>query len=85
MSAKIVTLPVHGMTCASCVGHVERALKRVEGVTEARVNLATERATIEFARNGAEVEDLVSAVHDTGYDVPTEKLNLSIGGMTCAS
>ena len=85
MSVETLSLPVQGMTCASCVGHVERALTRVDGVTAARVNLATERATVEFAENGAGVEDLVSAVHDAGYDVPTEKLNLSIGGMTCAS
>jgi Cu+-exporting ATPase len=73
------------MTCASCVGHVERALKEVDGVAAARVNLASERATVEFAPNGAEVAALVSAVRDAGYDVPTEKLSLPIGGMTCAS
>ena len=39
-----LTLPVEGMTCASCVGRVERALRAVPGVIEATVNLATERA-----------------------------------------
>ena len=85
MANRQLTLPVQGMTCASCVGHVERALKEVDGVAAARVNLASERATVEFAPNGAEVVALVSAVRDAGYDVPTEKLSLPIGGMTCAS
>ncbi|HET7095407.1 MAG TPA: heavy metal-associated domain-containing protein, partial [Thermomicrobiales bacterium] len=43
-----VTLPIDGMTCASCVGRVERALAKVEGVAEANVNLATERARVRF-------------------------------------
>jgi len=73
------------MTCASCVGHVERALKEVDGVAAARVNLASERATVEFVPNGTGVAALVAAVRDAGYDVPTEKLSLPIGGMTCAS
>ena len=45
-SAATVTLPIEGMTCASCVGRVERALKEVPGVTDAVVNLATERAAV---------------------------------------
>jgi Cu+-exporting ATPase len=82
---KQLTLPVQGMTCASCVGHVERALKKVDGVTSASVNLATERATVELALNGTGIADLVTAVHDAGYEVPTETITLPIGGMTCAS
>ncbi len=85
MSTTTLTLPVRGMTCASCVGHVERALQGVDGVAAARVNLASERATIEFAPNGAGVAPLVAAVRDAGYNVPIEKLSLPIGGMTCAS
>ena len=48
-SPATLTLPIEGMTCASCVGRVEKALKQVPGVSDAVVNLATERATI----NGA--------------------------------
>ncbi len=50
-----VTLPVQGMTCASCVGRVERALKKLPGVASVQVNLATESATLHFdgaARRG---------------------------------
>jgi len=85
MSTTTLTLPVRGMTCASCVAHVERALKEVDGVAAARVNLASERATVEFASNSPGMAALVSAVRDAGYDVPTETLSLPISGMTCAS
>ena len=64
-----VTLTIGGMTCASCVVHVERALKSVEGVTEAAVNLATERATVEYGPGVAGIGDLRHAVEDAGYSV----------------
>jgi Au+-exporting ATPase len=57
-------LVVEGMTCASCVGRVERALRAVPGVADASVNLATERATV---RGTASVEALVAAVDAAGY------------------
>ena len=60
-----VVLSIDGMTCASCVARVERALAAVPGVTSAMVNLATERATILGA---AEAGLLVKAVEDAGYD-----------------
>ncbi len=46
MATKTITLPVTGMTCASCVGRVEKNLKKVGGVSETSVNLATEAATV---------------------------------------
>jgi len=58
-------LAVEGMTCASCVGRVEKALKRVPGVTEAAVNLATERAHV--TGHGIDAETLVAAVDRTGF------------------
>lgn len=57
-------LLVEGMTCASCVGRVERALQAVSGVTEVNVNLATERATI---RGQAHLPELIAAVEKAGY------------------
>ena len=62
-----LTLPVDGMTCASCVARVEKALKKVDGVTAAAVNLATEKATIEFDPGKATIEKLQAAVSDSGY------------------
>ncbi|OQB27303.1 MAG: Copper-exporting P-type ATPase A [Chloroflexi bacterium ADurb.Bin180] len=82
--AKQATLPITGMTCASCSAHVEEALKEIEGVTEANVNLATERARVMYSED-VPVNKMVSAVRDAGYDVGTEKAVLPIVGMTCAS
>ena len=80
-----VVLPVEGMTCASCVMHIEEALREVPGVQVAEVNLATEKARVEFDPARAKPEALVKAVQDAGYGVRAEKATLGIGGMTCAS
>jgi Au+-exporting ATPase len=72
------------MTCASCVGRVEAALKAVPGVEQASVNLATERADVTLAAPVAR-DILADAVRDVGYDVPATSVELSISGMTCAS
>ncbi len=85
MGTRQLTLPVQGMTCASCVSHVERALRKVPGVKTASVSLATEGASVELDPGGAGLADLIAAVHDAGYEVPTETVTLPIGGMTCAS
>jgi heavy metal translocating P-type ATPase len=77
-----ILLPVTGMTCASCVGRVERALKAVPGVSSATVNLATETAEV---RGIAPVPSLIGAVTGTGYGVAAPPLTLMIEGMTCAS
>ena len=61
----IVVLTVQGMTCASCVGRVERALKAVPGVEQAAVNLATERATV---RGIADAYTLLAAIEKAGYE-----------------
>jgi P-type Cu+ transporter len=63
----IATFGVTGMTCASCVVHVEHALEGVEGVQKANVNLANEKATVEYVGDGVKPEDLVFAVEDAGY------------------
>jgi len=62
-----LTLPVEGMTCASCVARVEKALKKLEGVRDASVNLATEKAHIEFEPRRVKLEHLQRAVSEAGY------------------
>jgi len=62
-------LEIEGMHCASCVGHVERALKSVSGVEEARVNLATEKASVAYDAGLAGVDDFRRAVEAAGYKV----------------
>src|SRR5438132_1221323 len=80
-----IVLPIGGMTCASCVRRVERALSKVEGVQNAAVNLATERATVKYDPSVADVAAMRTAVEHAGYSVPTEEVTLPIEGMTCAS
>jgi Cu+-exporting ATPase len=75
---KQIVLPIEGMTCASCVAHVERGLTETPGVDKASVNLATERATVQFDPQRATIPDLVFHVRDTGYDVVTDKLDLPL-------
>jgi len=66
------TFGVAGMTCASCVGRVERALKNVPGVLEATVNLASEKATVRYLSGEVEPRDFEKAVEDAGYGVVRE-------------
>ena len=79
------TFPVEGMTCASCVARVEKALSRVEGVTEASVNLATKTATVAADPMKTGPEKLATAIRDSGYEVPARKTEFPVEGMTCAS
>ena len=79
-----LSLPVEGMTCASCVGRVEASLRKVPGVHEVVVNLATERADIE-AETGTSRQALVHAIEKVGFDVPPATIALAIDGMSCAS
>ncbi|WP_095156079.1 heavy metal translocating P-type ATPase [Pseudomonas sp. Irchel 3E13] len=76
-------LPISGMTCASCAGRVERALRKVAGAEQVNVNLATEQARILAPAD--RLPALVEAVSQAGYSVPLQSLELQIGGMTCAS
>lgn len=83
------TLSIEGMTCASCVGRVEKALKKVAGVDSANVNLATERAVVTSAQT-LDRSMLIKAVERAGFsvvpvDLIDSSIELSIEGMTCAS
>ncbi len=60
-------LPITGMTCAACANRVERALKDAPGVRTAGVNLATNRATIEYDKKSTNAQALIAAVKDAGY------------------
>ena len=82
---KKLNLPVEGMTCAACVGHVENALRGVPGVVEASVNLATEKASVEFSPTEVTVQQIQEAVSGAGYKIGTQSASLNIGGMTCAT
>jgi Cu+-exporting ATPase len=77
MKASIQTysLPIEGMTCASCVLRVETALKGVEGVKNASVNLATEKATVTFEGKNPDLQKLVIAVDEAGYTLVLPKVS----------
>ena len=64
-----VSLPIQGMTCASCVNKVEKALRSAKGVIQANVNFATERASVEYVPDLITVRDLKKAVQEAGYEV----------------
>ncbi len=64
-----LTLPVVGMTCASCVARIERFLNKADGVGEAAVNLATERATVRYDPTRIDRGGIVAAIEAAGYEV----------------
>ena len=84
-TAKQVTLGITGMTCATCAGTVENALAKVPGVSQASVNLATEKATVNYDSSVTDEENLVKAVENAGYGVAASKVSLGLIGMTCAT
>ena len=79
-----VTFGVQGMTCAACVGRVERALAGVKGVSSAKVNLVAESATVSFDAP-ADAADLTRAIEAAGYPPRSDRVELRIEGMTCAA
>lgn len=85
-SVSPISLPIEGMSCASCVGRVEAALRKVQGVASVAVNLATERAEVRPIEGGAvDRAALVQAIEMAGYEVPAQTIELSVEGMSCAS
>lgn len=81
------TLNIEGMTCASCAQTVEKATKKLQGVTESNVNLATEKLNINFDDSAVSIQDIQAAVDKAGYKAitDTEKKTFAITGMNCAS
>lgn len=77
-------VPVEGMSCASCVSSVEKAVSRVPGVDKVSVNLATERADVTF-KGTPDLPAVIEAIRNAGYDVPAGSVDLAIEGMSCAS
>lgn len=82
MTTKV--LKIQGMTCAACAKAVERASKKVEGVSEASVNLATEKLTVTFEEDKTNLEVIASAIGKAGYKavVETTTATIKVGGMT---
>ena len=81
--SRTLSLPIEGMSCASCVRRVEKALRAVPGVQSAVVNLATERASL--SGDTLDRAALVRAIEKAGYAVPDSTQDLAVEGMSCAS
>src|SRR5690606_34610079 len=79
-----LTLDVEGMTCASCVSRVEKIIGKVPGVQSAQVNLATNKATVNF-EGAAPIDAIMQAVEKGGYKVSQQDIVLDVQDMTCAS
>jgi Cu+-exporting ATPase len=85
------TLSVTGMTCASCAKAVERSVNKLESVSSANVNFATEKLTVEFDEGMADINKIKEAVKKAGYGAQEDKddsvreILMPISGMTCAS
>ena len=76
-------LPIEGMTCAACAARIERVLNRMPDV-EAAVNFAAERASVGLA-GGTTPSQVIEAIRDAGFSVPSQRVDLVLGGMTCAA
>ena len=87
MGEKKIALKITDMSCASCAQAVEKGLKKAEGVIEAQVNFAAEKAYIKFDPEKSSREKLIEVVRNTGYDVDQEKekITFDIDGMNCAA
>ncbi len=81
---RTLELPIAGMTCAACSTRLERNLNRLEGVT-ASVNLASEKAWVEYDPACTDAAAILAQVEKTGFTVPAQTLDLAISGMTCAA
>jgi len=85
------TIVITGMTCASCAHAVERSVGKIEGVSLANVNFATEKLAVEFDEKSANIDQINTAIKKAGYGIVEEVVNqkkevlIPISGMTCAS
>lgn len=83
-ASQTLRLSVQNMSCASCVGRVERALSALPGVGDVRVNLASE--TVQAQIDGpARVFDVTAALNEAGYPARTQSVRLNVASMSCAS
>lgn len=77
-------LSIEGMSCASCVARLEKAITSVQGVGSISVNLATHRANV-TASGPLKADELIQAIQNAGYQVPIKTMDIAVSGMTCAS
>ncbi len=81
----LLRLPIEGMTCAACAARTERVLGKLDGMDTARVDFATEHATVDFDEERLDPSAIRDAIARAGFSVPPNTVRLRIEGMTCAS
>jgi Cu+-exporting ATPase len=81
---KVITIPVTGMSCAACASRLEKALSSVDGIRSANVNLVMGKATVGYDPEKTGLGEIIAKVYQTGYGVPEDTADLSVGGMSCA-
>ncbi|MBT6718225.1 MAG: copper-translocating P-type ATPase [Nitrospina sp.] len=80
-----LTIPVKGMSCASCSARIEKKVGGLKGVSSAKVNFAAEIATVEFDSEKIQAEQFPLEIKKLGFEVPSTRQSFQVGGMTCAS
>lgn len=80
-----VEIPIRGMSCASCVARIEKGLSSLQGVAQAKVNLASERALVTYEPQRIHLEQIVGKIAQLGYEPAIERVSLKIQGMSCAA
>lgn len=79
------TLPVSGMTCANCARNIEKTLKKTDGIEDVAVNFAADNVSLTFDPEKIKITDIVKKIQTIGYDVPKQKVEFAVKGMTCAN
>jgi Cu+-exporting ATPase len=82
---KQTTIQISGMTCAACANRIEKGLNKLEGVTEANVNFALERASVTYEPDKVSPAQMEERIEKLGYSTVKEQVNFQITGMTCAA
>jgi P-type Cu+ transporter len=85
VSDSTVIIPVTGMTCANCAMNIERALRKVDGVSGVSVNFGTEQATVSYDPQQVPLKGLMQAVEAAGYGVARANVEIPVTGMTCTN
>ena len=85
IKAEHITLPVKGMSCASCASRIEKKVGALEGVGQAAVNFGSESITVDFDPGRTSSESIIQTIENIGFNVLTTKKVFSVEGMTCAS
>ncbi|HZQ09688.1 MAG TPA: copper ion binding protein, partial [Anaerolineae bacterium] len=85
MATTQITIPIVGMTCASCVAHIEGGLNNLTGIEKATVNLGSGKASVEYDPTRVSPQTMFDTIMDVGYQVGSAETTLHVSGMTCAS